>query len=112
VGSIRNFRLETASEEYVEAIEESELIAMPNTMINYLYDHFPEANFIGRKLMEENYRGAEERAYVCRIPSAKKRYDHFVETRGSLINRIPLKYIASYLCMTIETMSRIRSKAR
>lgn len=110
VGSIRNFGLEIDSDEYVQVIEDAELIVIPHTLIAYLYANFPETNIIGRILLEENYRGAEERAYICRIPSAKKRYKRFVATRGVLLNRIPLKYIASYLCMTLETMSRIRGK--
>ncbi|MEI9806781.1 MAG: Crp/Fnr family transcriptional regulator [Bacteroidota bacterium] len=110
VGSIRNLGLEIDSDEYVQAIEDAELIAIPHALITYLYANFPEANIIGRILLEENYRGAEERAYISRIPSAEKKYKRFVATRGSLLNRIPLKYIASYLGMTLETMSRIRSK--
>jgi CRP-like cAMP-binding protein len=110
VGSIRNFGLEIDSDEYVQAIDNAKLIAIPHTLTTYLYANFPEANVIGRILLEENYRGAEERAYISRIPSAEKRYKRFVATRGVLLNRIPLKYIASYLGMTLETMSRIRGK--
>ena len=110
VGSIRNFGLEIDSEEYVQVIENAELIVIPFALTTYMYANFPEANIIGRILLEENYRGTEERAYISRIPSAKKRYNRFVATRGELLNRIPLKYIASYLGMTLETMSRIRSK--
>jgi CRP-like cAMP-binding protein len=110
VGSIRNFGLEIDSDEYVQVIEDAELIAIPHALTNYLYANFPEANLIGRILLQENYRGTEERAYISRIPSAEKRYKRFVATRGILLNRIPLKYIASYLSMTLETMSRIRGK--
>lgn len=110
VGSIRNFGLEVETDEYVQAIDDASMIAIPHALITYLYANFPEANFIGRVLLEENYRGAEERAFISRIPNAEKRYKRFVATRGRLLNRIPLKYIASYLGMTLETMSRIRGK--
>ena len=110
VGAIRNLRLNIPSDEYVQAIEDSELVTVPDKLISHLYENFPETNIIGRLLLEDNYRGAEERAYISRIPSAEKRYKRFVQTNGELLNRIPLKYIASYLGMTLETMSRIRSK--
>lgn len=110
VGSIRNLGLKAVTTEYLQALEDSVLIAIPKTLIEFLYEHFPETNIAGRILLEDNYRGAEERAYVCRIPSAEKRYKRFLETQPSLLNRIPLKYIASYLGMTLETLSRVRTK--
>ena len=110
VGSIRNLGLKIITEEYLQALEDSDLIAIPKTLIDYLYEHFPELNIVGRILLEDNYRGAEERAYICRIPSAEKRYKRFLETQGSLLNRIPLKYIASYLGITLATLSRVRAK--
>ncbi len=110
IGSIRNLGLDIPSDEYLQALEDTQLIEIPRSVTEHLYNNFPESNIIGRLLLEENYRGAEERAYICRIPSSEKRYRRFAETRSSLLNRIPLKYIASYLNMTLETMSRIRSK--
>jgi len=110
VGSIRSLGLYRPSEEYLQAIEDTELICIPYRMIEYLYDTYPEANIVGRKILEESYRDAEERAYISRIPSAEKKYKHFIETRSQLINRVSLKYIASYLGMTLETLSRVRSR--
>jgi len=110
VGAIRNLGLDLPSEEYVQVIEDSIVVYLPHSLLDYLYEHFPEGNIIGRKLLEDNYRGSEERAYICRIPSAEKKYKRFVATQPDLLNRIPLKYIASYLGMTVETMSRIRGR--
>ena len=110
VTSIRNLGLDIPSPEYLQAIESSSLIAMPYKLVEYMYEHFPESNIVGRKLLEDNYRGAEERAYICRIASAERKYQHFIKTRPGLVNRISLKYIASYLNMTIETLSRVRSR--
>jgi CRP-like cAMP-binding protein len=110
VGSIRSLGLTIPAEEYLEALEDSDLVAIPLQLVDYLYEHFPEANIIGRKILEENYRGAEERAYISRIPLAQKRYQRFIETRSGLVNRISIKHIASYLGMTLETLSRVRAQ--
>jgi CRP-like cAMP-binding protein len=110
VGSIRSLGLYIPSDEYLQAIEDTRLIAIPYRMVEYLYDNFPEANIIGRKILEQSYRDAEERAYICRIPSAEKKYKRFIETRPKLVNRVSLKYIASYLGMTNETLSRVRGR--
>jgi CRP-like cAMP-binding protein len=110
VGSIRSLALKLPCEEYLQAIETTELVGIPYSLVEQLYETYPEANIIGRKILEESYRDAEERAFISRIPSAEKKYKRFVETRPRLINRVSLKYIASYLGMTNETLSRVRAR--
>lgn len=110
VTSIRGLSSQDPSLENIQAIEHCELVAAPFEALQYLYENHIEMNIVGRKLLEQYYRDAEERAFISRIPNAGKRYRHFLETKSNLTNRIPLKYIASYLGMTIETLSRIRSK--
>lgn len=109
-GTIRNFGTPLPSNEIVQALDDCILVELPNTVIEYLYDHFPETNRIGRLIMTENYQDAEERAFIARIPSAEERYRRLLQRRGSLVNRISLKYIASYLNMNLETLSRVRSR--
>ncbi|MBS1655799.1 MAG: Crp/Fnr family transcriptional regulator [Bacteroidetes bacterium] len=111
VTSINGFHQQKPSPENIHAIENCELIAFPYDGLQYLYDTYPEANIVGRKVLEQYYVDAEQRAYISRLASARSRYNHFLETKGYLANRIPLKYIASYLNMTIETLSRIRGKS-
>ncbi|WP_316795727.1 Crp/Fnr family transcriptional regulator [Pedobacter agri] len=110
VGTIRNLWIDGDSEEYLQALEEVDLIAIPHVLSEYLYENFAEANIVGRKMMELYYRSAEERAYLCRISSAEKRYKRFLLSFPDLINRVSLKYIASFLAIRLETLSRIRAK--
>lgn len=110
VGTIRNFGLNEASEEYLQALETTEMLVMPYEAIEHLYEKYPETNKIGRLIIQENYRDAEERAFICRLPHAEDRYRRFINLRGNLVNRIPLKYIANYLNMNLETLSRIRAR--
>jgi CRP-like cAMP-binding protein len=109
VTSIRGLSLLEPSLENIQAIEHCDLMVATYDSLHYLYENYVEVNIVGRKLLEQYYRDAEERAFISRIPNAAKRYYHFLETKSALANRIPLKYIASYLGMTIETLSRIRS---
>ncbi|QIL41498.1 Crp/Fnr family transcriptional regulator [Pedobacter sp. HDW13] len=110
VGTIRNLWVEGDSEEYLQALEDVDLIAIPHVLSEYLYENFTEANIVGRKMMEQYYRSAEERAYLCRISSAEKRYKRFLVSFPDLINRVSLKHIASFLAIRLETLSRIRAK--
>jgi len=110
VGSIRTLGSNEPCREYLQALEDCELITLPIAFTEYIFEKYPETNFIGRRLWEYNYMGAEERAYICRISSAEKKYQHFLKAHPNLVNRISLKYVASYLGMTLETLSRVRSR--
>ena len=110
VGSIRNLGLDYETDEYLQALEDTLLIEISRASLEKLYDNFYEANIIGRKILERYYRDAEERAYLCRLPSAEKRYRRFALTRPSLLGRVSLKYLASYLGMKHETLCRVRAK--
>jgi len=110
VGTIRNLWIDSESEEYLQALEDVDLIAIPHELTEYLFENFEEANIVGRKIMELYYRSAEERAYLCRISSAEKRYKRFLISFPDLIHRVSLKHIASFLAIRLETLSRIRAK--
>jgi len=109
-GSFRTVGTGEPCNEYVQALEDSQLIVLPVATTEYMFDHYPESNVIARRLWEFKYRQAEERAYLVRISNATKRYNRFIEIYPGLADRISLKYIASHLGMTLETLSRIRSR--
>lgn len=67
-----------------------------------------EFNFIERKLTEHYYIRNEIQANNLRMLSAKQRYEQVVLQSPNLLNRVPLGYIASFLGISQETLSRIR----
>lgn len=50
----------------------------------------------------------QSRIIMLMSSSAKERYEHFVKTYPNIIQRVPLKMIASYLGITPEALSRVR----
>lgn len=62
-------------------------------------------NALGRGLGE-----GKQRMEYMHQPSAKDRYDSMCAIHPKIIERVPLKYIANYLGITQETLSRIRAK--
>ncbi|GHE39679.1 Crp/Fnr family transcriptional regulator [Sphingobacterium griseoflavum] len=110
VGTVRNLGLDIETQEYIQALEDSKLIGISQQALQEMYELFYEANIIGRKLLERYYRDADERAFLCRLPSAEKRYRRFAATRGNLLGRVTLKYMASYLNMKVETLCRVKAK--
>ena len=108
--AIRSIAGSRLSDEYIQVIENAELVVIPFNAMRELYERFPEMNKVGRMLLEEYYAASEERVFIARLPNAQARYQHFINSRPELLNRIPLKYVASYLGITLETLSRLRAK--
>ncbi|MEL7378014.1 MAG: Crp/Fnr family transcriptional regulator, partial [Bacteroidota bacterium] len=52
----------------------------------------------------------QKRILMLISSNALERYDHFVETYPNILQRVPQKMIASFLGMTPETLSTIKSK--
>ena len=50
----------------------------------------------------------EQQEIQLQYPTPKERYSFLLKTKPQIIQRFPLKYIASYLGMTPETLSRVR----
>lgn len=98
------------ADSYIMALEDVEAIAIPQTMLKQLYLNFDLANYIGRILTQLHYAQACERVFISRLQSAERRYLRFKQSYPYLINRVPLKHIASFLCMRLETLSRVRAK--
>jgi len=95
--------------ENIELLENSKLYEIKTAVLMHLYEsHIELANW-GRKLAELELIKTEER-YIARLfKSAKERYLELLQTYPSLVQRIPLGHIASYLGITQVTLSRIRS---
>ncbi|TCD26354.1 Crp/Fnr family transcriptional regulator [Pedobacter psychrodurus] len=113
IGSIRNpgTLIPTYQEQY-QALEDSELLILPYRFIDDMYLQFPETNILARKLLAIHYHMSQERSILSRIPSAEVRYKQFKIGYPTIKSRVPLKFLASYLGMRIETLSRIRKKEK
>lgn len=96
--------------ENIQALEKCELLALTYIDLQLMYERFPECNILARKILQRYYADAERRAFIARLTKAENKYRYFLLRHPDLSNRIPLKYIASYLGVTLETLSRIRKK--
>lgn len=96
--------------EIIQALEDCELIRLNYSSLQNLYTKFPETERIGRIITENYYMKLEERILNLQFKTAKERYQKFAITKPSLLQRASLGQIASYLGITQETLSRIRSE--
>ena len=70
---------------------------------------FPKYEIPVRTLLGEFLKVEVEHAKLLRISSAKERYEALFKLRPEVIKRVPQIYIASYLGMSPETLSRVRA---
>lgn len=110
ITSIYSFYSRKAGQENIIALENTELICVHYDAMQKMLNKFAEFNFIVRAITEQYLFFSEIEIYNLRKQSAEERYRFFLKHHSALLQRVSLKYIASYLNMSIETLSRIRGK--
>ena len=93
----------------VEALEQSTLFLFPYNALQRLVETSPEINMFYRKILEYSLIVSQVKADSWRFETARERYNLLLEHHPEIIKRAPLSHIASYLLMTPETLSRVRS---
>ncbi len=108
--SATSFYLQTPSKIAIEAIEDCVIYYVEKKDLDYLYEHFPQTNKIGRLVVEQNLVLYENLNYLIRIHPAQLRYEFFEKIFSKIAYRIPEKHKASFLCISQAELSRIRKK--
>lgn len=108
--SVISFFSQKPSNEYIEALEDCMMWSISYTDLQFLYENFSEFNYIGRVLTEKYYCLSEIRNYNIRMKSVNERYLFLQQQIPDILNRVPIKHIASHLEIEPETLSRLRAK--
>lgn len=94
--------------ENIQALETSELITISRKDLHTLYHENWKWQQTGRVLIENYYVAMEQRIITLQSQTALERYSNLLNEYPEIIKKVPLHYIASYLGMSPETLSRIR----
>jgi CRP-like cAMP-binding protein len=97
--------------ENIQLLEDCTLWAVAYEDLQKLYAKHPDMERLGRIMHERYYVMLEERFLSNHFKEARERYDNLFTLAPHIVQRVPLGYVASYLGITQETLSRIRSKA-
>lgn len=97
----------------IEALEDSQVFVLSYEDLNRFYDEIPMFERAVRKIIERYFVKALKRGKKVNRAgySAQERYHEFLRTHPKFENRVPAIYLASYLGITPETLSRLRSQA-
>ncbi|MDQ2720436.1 MAG: Crp/Fnr family transcriptional regulator [Bacteroidota bacterium] len=107
--SVESFLKQTKSKENIQALEDCSLYYINYDELQLAYSNFSDFNSIDRILTEKYYLLSEQRLYSLRMQRASEKYLFLLNHFPQILLRVPLKYIASYLGITEETLSRIRA---
>ena len=93
----------------IEAMSDSIAYCISKAALNELYSTSIGLANLGRRLMEHQLLTTENWLISAGSPRAKERYLTLIKETPELLLHVPLKYIASYLWITPQSLSRIRA---
>lgn len=104
---IASYISERPSEYSIQAIEDSTVLFLPKSSLDRLYGKYPEAQEMMRKFWEDVVLHLIPRFTALQKDSAEKRYLDLMSNTDYL-EKIPQKYLASFIGVTPTSLSRIR----
>jgi CRP-like cAMP-binding protein len=108
ISDLESFFSQRPSKYYIETLEDSELLCISFDRLERLYIEVPALERYFRILFQKAYINALERLNATMWESAVDRYNAMLKEHSDIFQRVPLIYIASYLGITPESLSRIR----
>ena len=105
---INSFFSNTPSALSIELMEVSTLLEISKKDILKLSNEHHDFERLCRVAVTRTMLHLQQRIILLQFQTAKQKYDNILELRPDVTQRIPLKHIASYLGITLETLSRIR----
>ena len=94
----------------IELLEPSIIWSMPYTELEKLYDDYHDIERMGRFVVTNELIHMHQRLSDLQFRSAEERYNNLLQKNPDLLQRVSLGLISSYLGITQETLSRIRSR--
>jgi len=110
--SYASFISRTPSLINVEAITDVKVFRMSYNDMQSLYEESKTAERVGRRMIELLYLQREVKEIQMHSKTAEDYYSELVKSNEELTGQIPQKYIASYLGITPESLSRIKRKLK
>lgn len=108
--SYDSFLQQSPSIQYLESLEDCEILSIEKQRMDELYEKLPVINILTRKIAEQRFINAQMILSSFLLDSPETRYQKFAKVHGDLFLRVPHHIIASYLGITPVSLSRIRKR--
>lgn len=95
---------------FIQVIEDAEVMVLSKENQDLLYEEIPKLERFFRILTENSLIANQERLMDNLSLTAEERFEKFCKKHNDLIQKVPQKQIASYLGVTPEFFSKMKSK--
>ena len=109
MAAVVSFFSEVPSPHYVEFVEDSTVIEFSKSTVDRLSREYHDFERFISKVVTETMLGLCERLHTIQFCKADERFNQLLTIYPDITNRVPLTHIASYLGITLETLSRVRN---
>ena len=109
-GDLESFLLRKPTMYYIQALEDSELLLLSHEKFFHVCDELPKYKAFHERKVQRNHYAALKRLSVAKSGTQEEKYLLLMKEQPQLFQRIPLHYIASYLGIEPESLSRIRKR--
>lgn len=111
VGDLYSFLTETPSVYNIDCLEDTEVLQISKANLEILYEGVPKMERHFRVMIQNAYIASTQRVASALSKSALERYNEFIRRYPQIEQRVANHQIASYLGITPQSLSRIRSQA-
>jgi len=105
-----SFITKIPSLEYIQVVEKSELLFISHDDFNHLMTIIPKWREFYCSYLEKAYVNSTNRLMSFTTMDAKERYHQLLKINPKIVKRLPNKIVASYINISQETLSRLKSK--
>jgi len=109
ISSINSFFLNIPSPHFIELLEDSILLEISRKDVEKLSDKYHDFERLSKIIITKTMLQQQERIASMQFHSAEQKYENILSIQPNITQRIPLTHIASYIGITLETLSRIRN---
>ena len=93
---------------FVETLEPTIMVSLTYDKMEEALDKFPQGERLGRLILTGMYVKKEESRYYRLLRSPRERFLDYINAHPHMLQRVPQKYLASYLNIKPETFSRLK----
>ncbi len=110
VSDITSFENQTPSIMYIETLEDCELLVLSRAAKDELLARVPKLERMFRLMIQRHLSVLQKRLFRTVSYTAMDKFEQFLRRYPSLPQRVPQHYIASYLGITPEFLSKLRKR--
>ncbi len=107
--SINSFFQNIPSPHFIEVLEPSVLLEISRDNMVSLSDKHLSFDRLGKEVITKTMLQLQQRIVSIQFETAQQKYENLLKTEPNITQRVALTHIASFLGISLETLSRIRN---